>query len=333
MKKNIIYGIASASLLGLTSCDWTEPEAVDLRYDTIQEAAPEAYARYLSELRAYRKNDHKKIYAWFDNKSSFVSQADHVSAVPDSIDVLVLTRPEAMSQATLDEIDTKRAETGMQTAYVISYEAIRNAWELKKEDESPANPVEEWRVFLADSLKTAFSHFASGGFDRIICAYDGKDMSVYSQAEKDAYAADQKSFMESFAEWKKNNLDKGFDFCGIPANLTESGILADAGVIFLSETLAATNTSEFTYIINRNSAGGAPAARFAIMSYLPSLAPNHESEGYWGTAYSSWKAATWAKNSEVAALGLYNLSDDYHNPSFIYPVARGAIQRLNPAAR
>ncbi len=334
MNRIITYGIlAAVALTGLSSCDWTEPEAVDLRYDTIQEAAPEAYSRYLGELRAYRQNGHKKIYAWFDNKSSFVSQADHVSAVPDSIDVLVLSHPESMSQATLDEIDTRRSQTGMQTAYVISYEAIRSVWELKKEDETPQAPVAEWSVFLADSLRTALSYFNGGGYDRLICAYDGKDMAVYSQADRDAYAADQKAFLQPFAEWKKNNIDKGFDFVGIPANLTDMGLISDAGTVFLSETLSATNTSEFSVIISRNSVQGAPTDRFAILSYLPSLAPTHETEGFWGSTYSSWVAATWAKGAKVAALGLYNLSDDYHNPTFIYPVARGAIQRLNPAAR
>lgn len=334
MNKILKYGIAAmTAVMTFTACDWTEPEAVDLRYDNIQEAAPDAYARYLAGLREYRTNGHKKVYAWFENKTSFVSQADHVSAVPDSIDVLVFTHPEAMSQATLNEIDTKRSETGMQTAYMVSYEAIRGVWELKKEDETPDKPVKEWSEFMVDSLRTALSYFRNGGFDRIICAYDGKDMGVYGEAERAEYEADQKAFMKAFEEWRMANIDKGYDFCGIPYNLHDMSLLQDAGTIFLSETLKATNTSEFAYIIRRNSVVGAPVEKFAILAYLPSLAPNHETEGFWGDTYSSWEAAKWARSAHTAALGLYNLSDDYHNPTFIYPVARGAIQRLNPAAR
>ena len=322
-----------AAAMTLTACDWTEPEAVDLRYDTIQDAAPDAYARYLAGLREYRGNGHKRVYAWFDNKTSFVSQADHVSAVPDSIDVLVFTHPEVMSQSTLNEIDTKRSETGMQTAYMVSYEAIRSVWELKKEDETPDNPVKEWNEFMTDSLKTALSYFGNGGYDRIICAYDGRDMGVYSDEERDAYGADQQTFMKAFEEWRKANMDKGYDFCGIPCNLTDMSVLDGAGTVFLSETLKATNTTEFTYIIKRNSVAGAPVDKFAVMAYLPSLTPNHETEGYWGSLFSSWVTAEWARSAKTAGIGLFNLSDDYHNPTFIYPVARGAIQRLNPAAR
>ena len=324
---------AIASLLLLTACDWTEPEAIDLRYDTIQEVASDSYAKYLSGLRSYRNNGHKKVYAWFDNKSSFVSQADHVSAVPDSIDVLVLNHPEAISQATLDEIDTKRSETGMQTAYVVSYSEIRSAWEIMKEDETPEAPAKEWSVFLADSLASALSFFNGGGYDRLICSYDGKDMTVYGPEDREAYAADQKQFLDAFGKWRAANTDKGFDFIGIPKNIIDTSLLAEASTIFLSETANATNVSEYSLIIARNTVAGADTGKFAILSYLPPLASQSSEEGYWGSQYSSWIAADWARGAKVAALGLFNLSDDYHSPSFIYPVARGAIQRLNPAAR
>lgn len=318
----------------LTSCsEWTEPEAVDLRYDTIQEAAPEAYAKYLENLRAYHANGHKKVYAWFDNKSSFVSQADHVSAVPDSIDVLVLNHPEAMTQTTLDEIDTKRSETGMQTAYMVSYSAIRKSWDLKKELEIPTNPVPEWRTFLADSLSKALSYFEGGGYDRLICSYDGKDMAIYSEEEKAEYAGDQKLFLDSFKAWKQNNINKGLDFCGIPFNLVDPALLNDTDIIFLSETEEATQLLSYEYIIRRNSVAGVPPEKFAVIAPLPVIDASKASVGYWGSDYTAWLAARWVRTAAPVALGLFNLTDDYYNPTFIYPVARGAIQLLNPAAR
>lgn len=334
MKKSILFGaFALAGAAMLTSCDWTDPEPVDLNYDNISEADPDLYARYLKNLREYRDNGHKKVYAWFDNKSSFVSQADHVSAVPDSIDVLVMTRPEAMSQATLNEINAKRSDTGMQTAYVVDYAAIRKAWELKKELETPASPVAEWSVFMADSLQKALAHFDGGGFDRLVCAYDGHDMSVYGDEAKAAEQAEQKAFLEPFKAWKSSHFDKGLDFMGIPANLFDASILADAGVVFLSESVNATNTTEYDYYIRRNSVNGAPTAKFAIVAQLPVLDEGKASVGYWGKDYSSWLAARWARNGAVCALGLFNLSDDYYNPQFVFPVCRGAIQTLNPAAK
>lgn len=338
MKKNIIMtgALALAGAAMLTSCDWTDPEPVDLTYDNISEADPDLYAKYLQNIREYRDNGHKKVYAWFDNKSSFVSQADHVSAVPDSIDVLVLTHPEAMSQGTLDEIDAKRSDTGMQTAYVVDYAAIRKAWERKKELETPASPAPEWGAFMADSLQTALYIFDRGGFDRIVCAYDGRDVSAYGAAEKAAEEAEQKAFLLPFINWLSATNNRGLDFVGIPANLLDishTGILDVAGTVFLSESVNATNVHEYGYIIGRNSVPGAPTGKFAIIAALPVLDESQASVGHWGDDYSSWLAARWARNGAVCALGLYNLSDDYYNPQFVYPVCRGAIQALNPAAK
>lgn len=332
MRHSIIYGaVALICGVGFSAC--TDPETVDLNYDTISEANPELYAEYLAGLRAYRDNGHKKVYAWFDNQSGFISQADHVSAVPDSIDVLVFHNPDVMPQPLLDEINAKRSDTGMQTAYMVDYAAIRKAWELKKELETPEAPVPLWSDFMKDSLNSALGYFNNGGFDRIICAYNGRMTSTLTPAEKSEYLADQATFLSTFSEWQKSHLDKGFDFLGIPSNVADPALLNVASVIFLSESAAATNVDELKYIVNRNSVDGVPVDKFAVVAALPVLDETQGSVGYWGDEYSSWLTARWARTAEVTAIGLYNLRDDYFNPAFIYPVCRGAIQILNPAAR
>ncbi len=330
MKKYYIYGMMALVAAGsLTSCDWDEPEAVGNHFGNISEVNPPAYAEYLKNLRAYRENGHKKVYAWFDNKESFSSQADHVATVPDSIDVLVLNHPEVMTQGVLDEINAKRSDTGMQTAYVISHPAIRKSWELAKElgSETP------WAAYRDSELKKQLAYFDEGGFDRIICVYEGRDTSTSTEAELKEYAEDQAAFLNPFKAWAKNNIDKSYDYQGIPANVKDTEFLAGAGTIFLSETLEATNLSEMKFIMLRNSSAGADVKKFAVMTSLPVLDPTKADLGYWGTDYSSWLTARWARTAEVSAIGLINLSDDYYNPDFIYPVCRGAIQILNPAAK
>lgn len=331
MKNIIKTGLMMFAVASLfISCkEWTEPEAVGNRYDTIKEVDPDAYSVYLSKIRDYRNVSHKKVYAWFDNKASFVSQADHVASVPDSIDVLVLGNPRDVNQSILNEMDTKRSETGMQMAYTIDYAVIRKAWENNREQGS----TEAWSSFMKNTLTIGLELFDNGGFDRLICAYDGKDMSAYTPAEKSEYLADQEAFLKPFMEWQKSHLDKGFDFVGIPVNVADKSVLDAAGTIFLSETLNSTNVDDMAYIVMRNTVEGVPAAKFAVMSSLPVLDPTQASLGYWGNAYSSWLTARWARTAKVAAIGLVNLYDDYYNPTFIYPVCRGAIQILNPAAR
>lgn len=334
MKNIIKYGMLSLAAAALvTSCDWTDPEPVGNRYDDITQADPDAYQQYLSNLRAYRNNGHKKVYAWFDNKEVFNSQADHINTVPDSIDVLVLGRPDRLNQAVLDELNTKRSNTGMQMAYVVDYAAIRQAWNLKKELETPEKPVKEWSQFMTDSAKVAMSYFDNGGFDRLIVAYDGRDMSAYPDAYKEAYKAEQEAFLNPFIAWKRSHADKGFDFIGIPANIADPSFMSATGVIFLSESIGATNVTELDYLISRNSVAGVPADRFAMLAALPVLDETKADVGHWGAGYSTWEVARWSRASQVKAMGMTNLYDDYYNPSFIYPVCRGAIQILNPAAR
>lgn len=330
MKKHIFYGMIVLAAAGsLTSCSWDDPEPVNNYFDNITEVNPPAYTEYLKNLRAYRDNGHKKAYVWFDNKESFSSQADHVATVPDSIDVLVLNHPEIMTQAVLDEIDSKRSNTGMQMAYAISYPQIRKSWELEKE----LGSTTAWESYRDAELSKQLEYFNNGGFDRIICVYEGKDISTLTDSQKKEYIADQEAFLTPFKNWAKSHVDKGFDFQGIPTNVTDTEVLGAAGTIFLSETLTATNISEMKFIMMRNEMTGIPSEKFAVMTSLPVLDPTKSGLGYWGNDYSSWQTARWARTADVSAIGLINLNDDYYNPDFIYPVTRGAIQILNPAAK
>lgn len=330
MKNHILFGMMLMAASGaLTSCDWDDPEAVGNHYGDISEVNPPAYSEYLANLRSYRDNGHKKVYAWFDNKESFNSQAHHVAALPDSIDVLVLTNPGSMNQATLDEMDSKRSNTGMQMAYAISYPAIRKAWQLEAELGSTTT----WAEYRDAELAKQLAWFDNGGFDRIICVYEGRETSTMNETERNEYAADQTAFLTPFKTWATNHIDKGFDFQGVPVNVADVDFLKAAGTIFLSESLDATNARELQNIVSRNTKSGLPVEKYAVMTSLPVLDPAQAGLSYWGADYSSWLAARWARTADVTALGLINLGDDYYNPEFIYPVSRQAIQILNPAAR
>lgn len=336
MKNILKYGfMACLATVAVTSCsDWTDPEPVGVKFETAGDKDPDAYARYLENLRAYRNNGHKKFYAWFANQASFSSQAHHVSAVPDSIDVLVLHKPSLVNQTLRSEMDKKRSDTGMKMAYTVDYAAIRASWTSKKELATPENPAPEWGAFMADSLDVALSYADAVGFDRIIVAYDGKQTSGMTAAEKAEYEADQQAFLNPVRNWISGHKDKGFDFLGAPANLTDVAFLADAGVIFLSESAKATNMNEYSFLVSRNTVSGMPSDRFAMMAALPVLDENQASVGYWGDKYSSWQMAMWCNGAVVAnAAGVTNLADDYYDPHFSYKVCRGAIQLLNPAAK
>ena len=95
--KKSFKGIALAafSVLALSACsDWTDSESIKLKEPGIDEQSPELYAKYLKNLQEYKNSDHKIVYGWFDNSEKVpFSRGQHMSDVPDSLDVIIATTP------------------------------------------------------------------------------------------------------------------------------------------------------------------------------------------------------------------------------------------------
>ena len=105
--KNIFCMAAAAvvAFAGLTSCsDWTSPESVDINSPSVSGQFPELYKQYLQALRDYKASDHKVVIGWFDNSASFAGgQSDRLTALPDSLDAVVLMYPELVDQWEADD--------------------------------------------------------------------------------------------------------------------------------------------------------------------------------------------------------------------------------------
>lgn len=335
MKNILKYGMmAFVAAAGLGACsDWTEPESVKVVYDGVSDTDPDTYNKYLENLRAYRDNGHKKVYAWFANNGNFNSQADHVSAVPDSIDVLVLHNADKVSAEALADLNKKRTQTGMLMACTIDFDAIKASWNLKKELAGADGVVPEWNKFLADSMAVALDHASAAQMNRVIASFIGQDISYLSQADKDQYLADQTTFIKGIKDWVGAGSGRAYDYLGVPSNITDTEFTANAGLLFLYETLTATSVQDYNYIVTRNSAKGFDEHRLAVIAPLPGTDAANNPVGKWGDNYTSWEVARWARSTELGAVGLTNLYQDYYNPTFIYPVCRQAIQLLNPAVK
>lgn len=334
MKNILKYGLmAMAAVAGMSACsDWTDPEPVKVIHDSVVDSNPEAYAKYLENLRAYRTNGHKKVFAWYQNKGSFTSQADHVSSVPDSIDVLVLTAPDQITPVAVEDINTKRANTGMDMATTVDYDAIKAAWTAIKEVETADAPAPEWNAYLSSSLKNAFTNITDAQLNRVIVAFPGKNVGFLTEAEKTQYLADQTAVFKAVTDWVAGGADRKYDYMGHPVNITDKAFIAGAQMLFLSETLTAKSTMEYEAAVQSNVSAGISPDRLAVLAPLPGTDSAGNAVGNWGNSYTAWDVATWTRTSSVGAMGLTNLNNDYYNPTFIYPVCRGAIQKLNPAA-
>ncbi len=152
--KTGLSALAVLTAVSFTSCDdWTETESEDLDFGTIDKVDPAAYAKYLQNLRDYRTTDHKKVYAWFNNTDNFVSQANRLTALPDSIDVVSLTDPANVTIGLMREMDKVRRDKGMEIIYTVDFDKFKAAYTAKMELATEEEPVtESFKGFLTDSL-------------------------------------------------------------------------------------------------------------------------------------------------------------------------------------
>ena len=124
--KKSFKGIALAafSVLALSACsDWTDSESIKLKEPGIDEQSPELYAKYLKNLQEYKNSDHKIVYGWFDNSEKVpFSRGQHMSDVPDSLDVIIATTPD-LAEFELEDIANVH-EKGTKVFYSISYDNI-----------------------------------------------------------------------------------------------------------------------------------------------------------------------------------------------------------------
>ena len=126
LDKKSFKGIALAafSVLALSACsDWTDTESINLVEPGIDGQHPEQYAKYLKNLQEYKNSDHKVVYGWFDNSEKVpFSRGQHISDVPDSLDVVIATTPD-LEEFELEDIASVHKK-GTKVFYSISYDNI-----------------------------------------------------------------------------------------------------------------------------------------------------------------------------------------------------------------
>ena len=106
-KTNIIVTLLFAASCAFVSCDdWTDVESISIKQPGIEEQNPELYTKYLENLRQYKADtEHKKVYAWFDNsEKNPASRAQHITSLPDSIDIVGLMCPSELATFEKEEI-------------------------------------------------------------------------------------------------------------------------------------------------------------------------------------------------------------------------------------
>ncbi len=335
MKNIFKYGLSlTVVALSMTACDdWTDTESVDLTYPSVEESNPELYANYLENLRSYKEGDHTLVYAWFDNQEFPTNRATHVSALPDSLDVVALMNPSKVADFVVSEMKETRAKKGTNYIYNVDFSAFQAAYTAKQELATDAAPLTmDFNTFLADSVKTALSYAAQYEFDGICVAYDGKSTLHLSSEELASYTATQQTFIKAITDWKAQNSGMSLTFFGKPENLLDKSILSDCRVIFLSDALSVSGTDAFDMLMSMASVDGVPANKLALAASTTQT--DDKATGWLSNGdYALNGLAQWAQGARPAGVGVINIERDYYNPSFVFPFTRNLITSVNPLVK
>lgn len=298
-----------------------------------------SYTKYLENLRQYKADpEHKKVYAWFDNsEKSPYSRAQHMADLPDSLDVVALMYPENLVEHELQEIESIRKNKGTKVIYSISFDAIKAAYNQLTENEEETEPkAQDFLSYMVDSLQYALSIVDKYHYDGISIGYIGKGVLHMTEAEKNEYKQNEKAFIGIMNDWFQRHQEHEIVFEGNPQNLINKELLTNCSAIFVP-CFDVNSAEKLTFNYQLAAVEGVPIDKLGIV--IPTASPDESNKevGYFenGTKILSG-VVEWLLTSNdvnIAGLGIYNVSNDYYNPSMTFKDTRNIISTLNPSVK
>lgn len=325
---------AAVALCGVGCSKWTEQESVDFSYSTLEEKNPGLYQDYLNSIRAYRESDHQVMIVRFDNKASIpVGGAEHITAIPDSVDYIVLNNPAEISESMLAEIETVREKKAQKVLAAISFAAIDKAYQLYAEDVDGDPMTEE--AFIGQAVDEFLNIFAKCNLDGILASYNGKNPLAMKQEEMDAVKSLQEAFFGPIYS-RVSSTGKTFFFEGNAKNvLVDEDVLGVAKFIIVPLESETTGRSFDNTILNML-VEGVPTDKFVAGVTALDVTDNQATNGLFsGETSAAVGAARWAVASveDFAKCGVCvnHAQFDYYHIGNDYCEIRSAISVMNPS--
>lgn len=364
IKHSLLSAACALSAFALTGCD-TDVEAVDINEPGIAQQNPGLYKTYLSNLRAYKQGTHKVMMVGFDNSNKLpYTQGQHINAVPDSVDYVILSNPEAINEREIKEMSEIRGEKGIKSVYTVSFDGIKVQYDSEKTDFDAQNKADiealdqqladgslsqadhdakvaevnartytDFKAYLADTVTLRLSYCERFGFDGVIMSFKGKEKITMTDSEKASYSAWENMFLGMAADWASRHADKELLLQGKPQFYTDQTIFERAKYL-LVPCQDATSAQGLAYTVEKVLADGVPTNKLVTVVDNTSLDSSDKSTGWWeGGVYATTGAAQFAANRhdgyDIAGIAVMNAQNDYYNSAFVYPHVRTAISIMN----
>lgn len=346
----------------VSSCsDWTDTESLEFDNVLPSEQDPDAYNTYLGLLREYKQSQHKIMIAKFDNSSELINgQAYRLTALPDSIDYVVLSSPDNLQAVIAQDMKEVRELKGTRTLFAISYtdvlaryEAMLDQEEAENQEpaeqaegegegtgeggEQPETPaVDRFLEVCAQYVNEQLALYDKYGYDGIMVVYsDPAYPAGLSEEEYAQLQARQEAFFAPIKTWLESHPDASFLFEGYPQNVIDASAVALADYVVIP-MLDAVSSDELLWTAEMALTEGVPSDCIVFGVTIPDMNDEKATNGYWGAGTDEYAVIGAAytvisPNGSFGKAGLCvdNVQDDYYNVNFVYSHLRQAIQIMN----
>lgn len=308
----------------LSSCsEWTMPENLDFHRQTPEQADPEAYAQYLEALRAYKQSEHNVMIVGMKGTDQYPnSQSQHIMAMPDSADYVVVHMGATLHEKIAAEIPEVLQKKGTQTLLYIDYAEIATAWQALEDQRADNGQApgtdEELTAFFTEQTQAQFARCNPYGFAGVVVSFQGTKVAGYAYNSQAAYMAAVKAFHEV-------NPDKVMLFRGGARNVIDQEFLKE----FKYLIIVAGEEKKLSVLPGRILGSTAPKDCVIMELTVPSAdVPEQVGE-------TPVNAATWLVDTEHSGytprgLCVENAQDDYFHKDMAFKNVRAAITVMNP---
>ncbi len=316
MKNILIFRYAAALLpllaATLAGCsDWTEPEPLKIELQGPESKDPAAYESYVQGLRNYKSQSHAIVYARHDNAPAVsTSEKDFLRLLPDSLDMVSLRNPDALSAADIEDMPALRRK-GTKVLYYIDYDRISS--------EAGSGVIAALGAYM-DGMAGRMGQY---GFDGIAVGgtypegVDDAGMALHVQAA--ALLASRLGTLAGGATGKP------LLFEGDP--LFWAAADRAAFDYFVLPTASAENMLGLQIEVQRAAQAGVGAKKLVLAASVRGSVTDLQNVAQNAVSQTAQMVAS----DELAGLAVYDIGDDHYVPAGNYLITRGAIQLLNPA--
>lgn len=362
--KNIYTRLSLLALctVALSACsDWTTPQSVELYYASIKDQDPELYAEYLADLKEYKAGEHNVLIAKFDNSSaSPVSQGECLSALPDSVDYVILTNPGTVSEQTLSDMENILEEKGTKTLFYLSYDKIdREYFEYKKVwadnhglrvdpdteqivgEAENGQSITSFEDFLTRSVDSLYQIGDKLPFSGVCVAYKSVLPASIKPLDKENHRRYQEIFFSAAEKWLSANKDKELFFEGIPVNVYVDNSVVDNAHFIIIPATTAKSAMELDFCVEM-ALGSAMSSKIVCLVSSRDIYDDDNKDAWFTpgpngkSEYSIIGAASWVNDSAdfgKKGICVESCQRDYYIMNNSYGTVRKAISIMNPTLK